>query len=315
MLKKERKDPLKLKAGEALLRKLLHPHPKRMDIEDDLKKIRAGFRGEKELDYHLHFLPEEDYYIFQGLHLPGFQLDAFVLCSRFGVIIECKNISGTLFFDSSSDQFIRTKDNLREGFADPLLQAKRQRTKLQKWILTHKLKPVPIYYLVAISFPSSIIETERSNYHIFRTVTHAERIPDRIARISDSHLEVILSPYHLKKWTDLLLSEDQPPAFDALQTYQLHPTDLIVGIPCPACRHTPMARGYGRWNCLRCKVDSQDAHIQPILDHLLLFQRLTNCDVQKLLRLPSPYTVSRLLTAMNLPYKGEKKGRIYFYPE
>ncbi|RXT04340.1 nuclease-related domain-containing protein [Ammoniphilus sp. CFH 90114] len=314
MIKKRRKYPLKLKKAHALLRRLHPLHPTRLEIEEDLKKNHAGFRGEKELDYHLGFLPQDDYFIYQGLQLPGFQIDCLVLCSRFAVIIESKNFSGTLTFDSSSHQFYRTKDNQKEGFPDPILQAKRHKIKLQKWLTTHKLKPLPIQTLISIAFPTTIIETDNSNYHLFETVTHAERIPDKIAALFSFYPEVSLSPYHLKKWNDTLLTEDQAEKFDALAFYQIKPTDFTQGISCRTCYHNPMKRIYGKWKCPGCQATSRKAHVGPILDHLLLVNQLTNQDAQRLLHFSTTYTVSRLLSAMKLPFTGDNKGRVYYYP-
>ncbi len=177
MIKKERKEPLQLKKLESTLRLLLPHHPKRHTIEEDLKNFRAGYRGERELDYHLSFLPDEPYHIYQGLRLPGCQIDAFVLSTSFAVIIECKNLSGTLTF---SHQLTREKANQKQGFSNPILQAQRQRIMLLKWMDSLRLKPLPIHCLVAVSFPSSIIEFENDHKHLVHQVTHAEGIPFKI---------------------------------------------------------------------------------------------------------------------------------------
>ncbi len=84
MFQKMREFPLRLKQEEALLRSLRPNHQKREKITKNLKKIRAGYRGELELelDYHLKFLPEKDYYIFQNLRLiyqdRVFQMDTLI---------------------------------------------------------------------------------------------------------------------------------------------------------------------------------------------------------------------------------------------
>ncbi len=68
MIAKKRVVPLKIRQIEALLRRLPPHHPKIPLIEKDLIKRRAGYRGEKSVDYHLSFLPDE-YLIFHGLRL------------------------------------------------------------------------------------------------------------------------------------------------------------------------------------------------------------------------------------------------------
>lgn len=130
MVKLKREYPLRLKKDEALLRGLPPHHKKCKKILQNIRKGRAGFRGEKEVDYHLSFLPEEDYLIFQNLTLSHeghtFQMDHLVLSSWFALLIESKNIYGHLYFDPDSKQLFRTYENQKEGFPDPILQVKRQ---------------------------------------------------------------------------------------------------------------------------------------------------------------------------------------------
>lgn len=234
MVKKEREYPVRLQLEEALLRCLPIRHSKRKKIEDHRLKNNAGYNGEKELDYHLNYLPDKEFYIFQNLCLPNFQLDAFVLCSRFGVIVESKNISGTLNFQHG---FSRQLDGKKDGFPDPSLQVQRHQIQLEKWLLTQNLKPFPVYGFVAISFPSTIIESPLPQ-HLY----HAERIPSEILKLQRTCPDPVLSFCQLNQITDLLLSHHQLPKIDILQIYDLHPKDFISGISCPQCKHRPMTR-------------------------------------------------------------------------
>lgn len=95
----------------------------------DLPLHIRGYRGEQNLDYELGFLPSS-FLIFQDLRLPlyerTFQIDTLILTPHMAVIIETKNIYGTLFFNSTSKQVIRTFENTTEEFPAPLLQAKKK---------------------------------------------------------------------------------------------------------------------------------------------------------------------------------------------
>jgi hypothetical protein len=71
MIVKKRTPPLKLLQTEALLDRLKPPnHPKRSLIEQDLKKRKAGYKGEITVDYHLSFLTDKKYLIFNDVRLP-----------------------------------------------------------------------------------------------------------------------------------------------------------------------------------------------------------------------------------------------------
>lgn len=307
MVKKEREFPLRLKLEDALLRSLHFNNWKRKKIEVSRSKNLAGYNGEKELDYHLNFLPEKEFYIFQNLCLPKFQLDVFILCSKFGVIVESKNFSGTLIFQNG---FSRLLDGKKNGFPDPLLQVKRQQLLLTKWLIAHNIKPIPVFVFVAISSPSTLIEPPFP-----QNIYHAERIPSKILELQRTCSDQNLSLYQLNKITDLLLQHHQLPKIDILQVYDLHPKDFILGIPCPQCKYSPMVRIHNSWQCQSCKDKSPLAHNQFILDHLLIHGKVSNQQCQQLLQLAAPHTVKRILQNMNLPYKGTGKNRIYFFPK
>ncbi|MEH7442813.1 hypothetical protein V7201_10955 [Bacillus sp. JJ1122] len=69
MFYKERKIPLKFRAEEAIIRRLDGTHPKISLIQENHRKLSAGIRGGKELDYQLGFLPNEKYIILNDLRL------------------------------------------------------------------------------------------------------------------------------------------------------------------------------------------------------------------------------------------------------
>ncbi|MEW9671471.1 nuclease-related domain-containing protein [Ammoniphilus sp. 3BR4] len=315
MLKKQREFPLRIKLEEALLRRLPLHHKKREEILVSLRKLRAGYRGEQELDYHLQFLPEKEYLIFQDLRLPiddqFVQLDTLILSPWFALIIESKNIYGHLYFDPVSKQVIRTYNNTKEGFPDPILQVKRQRTQLQKWMEIHMSKSIPIHCLVAIGYPSTIVETTPGNRHIFQIVHHAEHIPNKVLDLAKTAPSPSLTTYQLRKISQLLINQHTSQDFDVLDWYQIHPTEFIRGIPCFSCNLETMQRIHGNWLCKTCKLKRKKAHVQVIQDHILLHGTITNEQCRKLLGLSSIHTSTRLLLSMNLPFQGSTKDRVY----
>ncbi|MEE6451478.1 hypothetical protein RAH41_12965 [Gottfriedia acidiceleris] len=69
MILKERTVPFTFRKLEALIRRLPNEHIQKVRIEDDLAKFKAGFHGEKSLDYHLIFFNKERYIVIQDLRL------------------------------------------------------------------------------------------------------------------------------------------------------------------------------------------------------------------------------------------------------
>jgi hypothetical protein len=96
----------------------------------------------------LSFLPKENYLIFHDLRLKNteyyFQIDSLILSPYFALIIEVKNIAGTLHFDPVFDQLIRKLYDTEQGLPDPLSQVRKQTNQLYKWIEAHNIPILPI---------------------------------------------------------------------------------------------------------------------------------------------------------------------------
>lgn len=316
---KERKVPIIIQKEEALLRRLLATHQKWASIYDHLEKARAGYRGELQTDYYLGMLPYKDYYIFQDLRLTigkfSFQLDTLILSPHFLLIVESKNISGSLLFDRSSKQLIRTKEGKEDGFLDPLAQVNHQCRHLKRWLEHHKIKSCPIESLIVISSPSTILKTTPGHQSIFQKVTHAVHLVDKIKELEHRYPDPALTPYLLQKLSKLFLQSHSPLEVNVLKHYGIHPKDLIKGVICPSCSSVPMLRKYNHWYCPICNLKCDQAHIQAIEDYFhLISPKITNKKCREFLILSSRHTATRLLESMDLPYAGHTKGRIYYQP-
>lgn len=135
MFVKDFEMPLAIHKLMALEKRLIAGHCMKPEVTSELARRLAGHKGEQSLLYYLQQLPEKEYFIFHNLRLQlrdfYFQIDFLVLTNRFALILETKNIMGTLFFDSGFGQFIRIKDGEENGFQDPLTQARRQQELLE----------------------------------------------------------------------------------------------------------------------------------------------------------------------------------------
>ncbi|WP_053071310.1 nuclease-related domain-containing protein [Cytobacillus firmus] len=87
MIVRSKTKPLQLHQLEALLNRIPDNHSKRRFIEEDYAKQKAGYKGERSLEYHLSYLPKKDYYIFHDLRLYAgkhyFQIDILILTPFF----------------------------------------------------------------------------------------------------------------------------------------------------------------------------------------------------------------------------------------
>ncbi|KKB36565.1 nuclease-related domain-containing protein [Bacillus thermotolerans] len=317
MIVKPRDLPIKLRKLEALDRRLPTFHEERTIIEAELAKVKAGHRGERELDYHLSFLERDQPITLHDLRLPGvsgrfFQMDTLLLYPSMALIVEAKNMSGTLLFDQQFHQLIRTQAGSEDIFADPLLQVRRQAYQLSSWLSRHFRVTLPIIPLIAISSPSAKITTNTNDPSLSDTVLHAAAIPYRVEQLYEEHSSVILSPEQLKAVTRRLLSSHTPYNPDILKLYSIHTDDLEKGVQCPECRCFSMKRLKGGWQCPYCRFRSKHAHLQALTDYALLHAPvINNQQCRAYLQLDSRFTAMRLLTSLNLPHQGDKRGRTY----
>ena len=317
LIKKERRKPIRMLKLEALLRRLPAGHPARGKIEEELAGRMAGYKGEQAIDYYLRLLPSDRYLIFHGLRLPGmndtyFQMDTLMVTSRFMVILEVKNMKGTLFFDEEAKQMIRTFDDVKEAYPHPMVQATIQKSQLQSWLHRHKLPRLPITAFVVISQPSTILQTSPEHKSIFRKMFHAASLPEKINGIDHSYQTDLLNPKELRQTVRLLLKEDSLENPDVLQQFQIDSSDILPGIQCPDCSMLLMTRKRGSWHCPHCQSTSKQAHIPALVDYaLLLKSTITNQQMREFLGFSSMSTATKLLSSLKLPHTGTFSNRTY----
>jgi hypothetical protein len=317
MIKKELKIPLKILKLQALLRRLPQNHPKRSQIDEELRRRMAGYKGEQSLDYYLSFIQEPTHYILHDIRLPNgnyhFQLDTLVLSPYYILHLEAKNISGTLYFDDTFNQLIRTYNGKEEGFPDPILQIKMQQKQFNDWLLSYKFPKATIESLVVISNDYTIIKAPSKNPHYFRQVIHSTNLPFKIEEISRKHREIIYSEKELKRLVSLLVKKHTPSKSSILEQFSIHQAEILRGVQCTTCLTVPLERKKGSWYCPQCQTTSKDTHIASLRDYSLLFSHtITNKELRHFLQLPSRSTALTILNSMNLKSEGTKKGRIYF---
>lgn len=316
MIVKERTVPIRIQKLEALIRRLPKNHPKRLQLEKELKSRYAGFNGEKALDFYLNKLPEREFFILHGLRLRGsgeyyFQIDTLILTSRLALVIEVKNVNGTLYFDNIFNQMIQiTADDEQKGYAHPVEQVTQQKRELEKWMQKRKIQ-LPADFLVVISKPSTILKTDQHSTSINKKLIHAQYLLSHVNQLNNT--TPLLSEKEVKHAAKLLNKHHTEEVFNVFASYQVGETQILRGVQCPACAEIPMKRSYGSWHCPYCGCKDKNAHEQTVKDFFLLFQEepLTNSNFRKFTCLNSSYTARRMLATLSLTPDGHKKARKY----
>ncbi|WP_186576613.1 nuclease-related domain-containing protein [Aquibacillus kalidii] len=307
--------PRNIKGHEALLRRLDSHHYQYPVIEDNLRKYIAGFRGEEIISYQLRRLPSNRFLVLKDLRLQFnsqyFQIDFLVICVYFLLIIEAKNIAGTLFFDKEFNQMIRTYNETEEGFRNPLNQVFYHQDLLSSWLSAHHFTFTPIKSLVAIANPSTILKSNAENDLISSKVVHAEELVARIMKL-EKRCENTKPLTNTSELAQILLDNSAPLFTNLLEKYNIPLIDIQTGVVCPSCSSRPMTRVTGSWHCDACFTNSKDAHILALEDYLLLISpSITNYDCRKFLHLESRKVAHKLMSSMGLTCVGTKKGAYF----
>lgn len=316
MILKPRPIPLNVLFCHALIPRLDPAHPKIPQIEKDLRSFLSGYRGEKTTDYHLAFINDKKHHLFGGIRLPHgehfFQMDTPILSRKYILILETKNFGGELSF--TPQQFSQTSYYGQRGYKGPIAQVTRHKEQLHDWLKTHHLPTdIPIIPLVVLSNPSAIIKTNDPD--ILQKVCKVENLKNKIFELTSSYSEDILTDRSLKKISNLLLKDDTTLYPGPQKTYGLSPLELFPGARCHICHSYQLVRKDRVWVCPHCLNHSKDAYFDALLDYFLFIKdTITNREFREYLGIDSVKTASKLLTSLNLPTTGQKKGRIYHRP-
>jgi hypothetical protein len=315
----DRKGPIKIAQLIALLRRILKNHPKWPLIEQELNRKKAGLWGEREVDKKLKRLDQGKYLIISDLRLPNgdgtfFQIDTLVLSTSFILIIESKNITGSLYFDLVNHQFYRIlKDGSKESFADPVSQARLHMQQLRQWLLKQKFPTIFIDYLVAMTNPNSVFHIIQSGHPAAKKICANAGVTWEIDNLEEQYKKELITEKELRKLAKALLKADTPlQPSEILQQYGISISELLTGVHCPECEFLPLIYQRGKWYCLKCKKSYKDAHVDAVNDHFLLISpRITNSEFRSFVHLKSRNVATNMLKDMDFIVTGTKRTCVY----
>lgn len=317
MIVKNRSIPIRILKLQSLLRRLNNNHSQYLTVKKDLIKWKAGYKGEVSLDYHLRGLDQERNMILHDLRIPHLdgiaQMDTLIITPKFLCILEVKNYSGTIIFDQAVKQLIRIYQNKEECFPDPIIQAERQKLKLQHFLNNLQYPPIKIYTLVVISNPSTLVKFHPEDTKAHNKVIHADGVWERLLHLDSSLNEVDRPKAQMMNLAKLLVENHKIEKINILKEYNISWKEILNGIICNNCGRSEVERFRGTWLCGNCKLSSKDAHLQALIDYALLKgENISRKEYQTFIKLKSDSAaVKQLCKCSFITKSGIGKGRAY----
>lgn len=318
MIAKDITIPHRLILTELLHGRIVRSHSKFPDIEKDLARRRAGYWGEVALMNYVKNLPPDKYFIFHDLQLQidgvRFQIDTLLLSQHQLLVIDAKNIMGTLTFDNVFKQLIRTNpDGTEDIFEDPRVQARYHQILLYRWAAHHGVNILPIEYLVFFSSIKTKLQYKQGDNSDFSRVCKGRDIFLKIDEFERNFQKLKIDQLKVEEIKEMLLNSHSPLKVNILNEYHLTSKDIRTGGRCPLCSFIPTIYVRGTWKCPSCKHSSKDAILDALNVHFQLINPyITNSEFRLFLHLPTVHVAQKILKSLNLKSTGSKKNRIYF---
>ncbi len=295
---KTRIEPLIIESLRAALSRLDPTHEKYAVLKAMYSSRISGLAGEDKVDQIFRkYKFSMKHKIFNGLSLTSstdFQIDSLFITPAYVVVIETKNLAGSIEVKSNPPQLVQTLDNGdKRSYISPVSQVQSNMELLQDWLHSRNMS-LPIYGVVVLAFPKKEVELFNTDIQFL----YPSGIPSYIRNLPTT--PYLLDEKNFSLLSNDLLNDDKEFIPKPLcVTYSLQKNDIFTGVICTSCRFLGMTKYRGGWRCPTCSYKSSHAHVQAIRDWFLLFGgKMTNKDCREFLNIPQRSTATRILQSM-----------------
>lgn len=288
----------------------LHPtHPQYQNLQQELKNNEAGDFGEQYVMKELQQIALlNNCYIFHNVILPSvlpMQIDILLIVPNAIILLEIKNIRGTVHFKSDPRQLIRTSESGEVNvFTHPEIQLEQYIQGMKHFLDTQHIS-IPIYG--AVVFPFNNVNISREDGRL--PILMAKELPIFLHK----QLEKSKETKTMEEIKNIILSylRNRTP-FPLCQYYQIDVSALRRGVHCENCGQFGMEKLKIGWHCQICQHRCRDAHIQALKDYYMLVgETITNRECRDFLMIESEHIAKRLLQKLQLPRSGSNKYSRY----
>ncbi len=307
---KERSDSLTLKGLIYAQSRLSANHATVPVLLTKQSMIEAGIGGEQRVAEALqkYRFPFKNN-IFHDLSLSSdtnFQIDHLFKTPYFGLILETKNMAGSLEFRDNPPQLIQKReDGQIKYYESPVVQLERNIELMSAWLSQRNID-LPLYSAIVLAYPKQHVEIPPANTKLL----FPNLIPPFIKSLPQEGKGLDTATFN-KLSSGLLKSHQTYIPKPICESYQIPVEAIQPGVRCVACGKIGMIKLPRTWNCPNCKVNNHLAHQGTLVEWFLVVKRtITNRECREFLGVDI-YTANRILNSMNLISSGTYKDRSY----
>lgn len=199
-------------------------------IEEQIKYMSIGLEGEKNVQFelkhsYLPFLCLHDIRLeYNGLTS---QFDFIIICPNLIMVLETKKLIGDIQIDSEGNFTRMFKDYKgtvykKEGMYSPVSQNQKHVDLLQRMLIDNKLiKKLPIYSLVVVANPKTIIDKRFAPTEVKNCVVKYDQLKNELTKRINENKEVRMSESTMYGIAEFIMKNDKPIEMDYVKMFNL----------------------------------------------------------------------------------------------
>ncbi|MCM3087220.1 Nuclease-related domain-containing protein [Bhargavaea ginsengi] len=283
------------------------------DIESVLYRKKAGRAGEEAVEQTLtEIVFPEGSRVFRNVSLlirKGYriEIDVLILTPSFALILEVKNIAGTLSFNEEEGKTVRIRENGEiDEFDCYVHQLDRQISGLNQFLAIHRIT-LPVHGAIVLSNQNTVIKKRPETLPLIyrkQLARYFRRLQTADLTLSETAAHQLFGLIGIRA-----MSADEQPLCTEMN---LNPLMFRRGVLCLGCNQRIQAYQGRGWYCRKCKLPGREAVRQSVEDRLILIgPEITNKQCREFLMIGHRAQATRILKSLSLTKLGEPPGTVY----
>ena len=309
----KRSTPALLKGIPRLIARIPPDHRKVQYLKEQLYRISAGYSGECNVDSYIErtWFPDSTK-VFTDVQLRispkfTFQIDTLIITERYVLIVEVKNIKGTIRFVQNPPHLEQVLETGDEAVIDcPVYQVESNKLNLDEWFLQRGIN-LKTYGLVVLANPNTKVKDVPQDFPII----YKKQIPFYLQSFIPP--DTVLTPAQINEISIKIDKEQQEfNPFPLCSHFNIAHQDLRTGFVCHFCNQLLQRKSLRTWFCTGCEKDFKNPYEKGINDWFMLVKNsITNEECRKFLNLKDSNAARYVLSSSLLVKKGKSTKTFY----